>query len=157
MPTSEFENGSTGKDAPMTMSQPLSPLSPIRSSPSGLHINPEPGEEPYIVQSPSVYDPGETSRRVSLPSTSRQGSISYQGHGSQSNNLQTWDSHVSDPQSTEAAPYINHTNRPVLAHHRSSTSQSNIAQNNERQDNSHEYTQAESHRQSNPFTGNLCR
>ena len=116
---------------------PLSPLSPIRTSPSGLHINPEPGKEPYVIQSRSVYDPGETSRRVSLPSASR-------GNISQANNLQTWDSHLSDPQSTDAVPYIKRANRRALGRSQSSISQINTTQNNEHRDSNHDYTQAKS-------------
>jgi len=125
---------------------PISPLSPAMSRPSGLHINPEPGEDPYIVQSPSAYDPGEAFRRLSLPSTSRQGSMSYQD-----NHPARWDSHASDLQATDTAPFINRASRPVVNRRQSSTSQS---QSNERRDSNQEYTQDESLRRSNPSTGN---
>jgi hypothetical protein len=143
MPLSELDGVRTGGD-------PLSPLSPITFPPSGLHINPEPGEESDVVQSPTVYDPGENFRRVSLPSASRQGSMSYQGNGPQANN-QRWDSHISDPQSADT-PYVNHATHPRRG---SSTSQSDTSRSNERRDSNYEYTQAERLRPSNPLTGNL--
>ncbi|KAE9374738.1 hypothetical protein N431DRAFT_372589 [Stipitochalara longipes BDJ] len=124
MSTSELDAVRAGDDAPM----PISPSSPSMSRPSGLHINPEPGDEYHTVQSPTSYDPGENSRRVSLPSTSRQGSMSYQGNTSQGNRPQIWDVHISDLQYSEDAPYINHANRPVLARRQSSTSHSNMPQ-----------------------------
>jgi hypothetical protein len=105
-----------------------------------------------MVRSPTVYEPGENFRRVSLPSASRQGSMAYQGNGSQANNLQTWDSHVSDPQSADA-PYINHAIHP---RRRSSASQSNTSPSNERRGSNYESTQTESIRQSNPLTGNFA-
>lgn len=151
MPTSELDSARAGEDAPM----PISPLSPTLSRPTGLHINPEPGEDPYTVQSPSVYDPSENARRVSLPSESRQGSVSHQSNGFQPKNGQRWDSHVSDPQITDSVPYINRANRPVLNRRQSSTSPSNSTQNNERRDSNHESTQAESIRQNEPLVGNL--
>jgi len=82
--------------------------------------------------------------------------MSYQGNGSQANNLQTWDCHTSDPQSSDAVPYINRANRAVLARHQSSTSQINTTQNNEHRDSNYDYTQAESLCQSNPFTSNFA-
>ena len=99
-------------------------------------MNPEPGDENDTVQSPTSYE--------SLPSTSRQGSTSYQGNGPQGNPLHVLDSHFSDPQHSEDPPYINHANRPVIARRQSSISQSNIGPTDERRG-----TQSEIRRQSN--------
>ena len=139
MPTSETDNVRAGEDAPM----PISPLSPSMSRGSGLLVNPEAGDESYTVQSPTGYEPGERFQRESLPSTSRQGSTSYPGNRPQDNHLQTWDSHISDPQHSEDAPYINHANRPVFTRRQSSISQSNFSPTDERR-----ATQSESRRQS---------
>lgn len=79
MPTSDLEAVGDEENAPM----PLSSLSPIVPLP-GLHMNPEPGEDLYV-QSPSAYDSGENFRRMSVPSSIRQGSHSCQGSGSRAN------------------------------------------------------------------------
>jgi len=146
MTTSDPDNVRAGEDAPM----PISPLSPSISRGTGLLINPEPEQQHQTVQSPTSYDPGENSQRERMPSTSRQGSTSYQGNGSQGNHLQRWDSHMSDPQYSEEAPYINHATRPVPDRRHSTTSQSSIAPNERRG------TQSDIRRQSNASASNAA-
>jgi hypothetical protein len=123
---------------------PLSPHERTMSWQAALHTNLVPGEEAHVVRSPSTNNPGETSHRLSIPSPSRQGSISYLGSASQTN-PQTWDVHVSDPQSVEP-PYINRETRPILSRRQSGASQPNNGPNSDSRNMTYDFTQADSRR-----------
>ena len=97
----------------------------------------------------SVPQPGNTPRPLSIPSSSRQGSISYLGSASQANNPQGWDNLVSDLQSTNPPPI----NRETHPRRQSSTSQPNTRMNNGPRITNYDYTQAESRRPS--FASNV--
>lgn len=139
MPTSDLEAVGNEENAPMPLSS-LSPIVPL----FGLHMNPEPGEDPYL-QSPSAYDSGENRRRISVPSSSRQGSHLCQGNGSRAN-TQTGHNHVTE--SADSAFRFNRSSHPVLA-----GGQSNIPQSNSTQIDERRGSQPESLWQSNPRTG----
>jgi hypothetical protein len=139
MPTSDLEAVGDEENAPM----PLSSLSPIVPLP-GLHMNPEPGEDPYV-QSPSAYDSGENCRRISVPSSSRQGSHSCQGNGSRAN-TQTGDNRVTE--SADSASYFNRASDPIPVRGQSNPSRSSSTQIGERRG-----SQPESFWQSNPQNG----
>jgi hypothetical protein len=137
MPTSDLEAVGVEENAPMPLSS-LSPIAPL----SGLHMNPEPGEDPYV-HSPSAYDSGENCRQMSVPLSSRQGSHSYQGNGSRAS-TQTWDNRVTE--SVESASDFNRASHPVLAAGQSNISQSKFTQNGERRGSQPENLSQSNHR-----------